>query len=459
MARSTSVNVGVNFVPNTSQIEAAMQKINNIDVQASVSGVSGDVTAPFQQAVGDLNKAISQGQGEKEISQLMSRIKAEAETARATLDAVTASLQAFYEGTPNQNNIKAIKEIETQLKSAYAELEKWNKNKQAYQNVFTEASSEGIEVSGVARTRAKRVQALEEEQKTQGQLNELQQKELEYLERANTLANELRQTRKGDIETNIRNLEERRTGLVSNTLTDEDYNAFVSSAAGTSSSITSQETFSANAASEYVTQMKEVQQETEKAKNEVLSFSDAFSSAFLGFSAGDILQSALKRGVEFFKDYDDTLTRTQMVTAMTRDEVLELTDTYNELAQQLSSTTSAVAEAQLVFYQQGLSTQEALLMTEASIAISKTGGIEAAEAADRLTAALKGYQLAATDAMDIADKMSALDAAAASSVDELTIAIQKSASQANSAGLDLDYYMAYLSTMQEVTREAPENIG
>lgn len=27
------------------------------------------------------------------------------------------------------------------------------------------------------------------------------------------------------------------------------------------------------------------------------------------------------------------------------------------------------------------------------------------------------------------------------------------------AGLDLDYYMAYLSTMQEVTREAPENIG
>lgn len=27
------------------------------------------------------------------------------------------------------------------------------------------------------------------------------------------------------------------------------------------------------------------------------------------------------------------------------------------------------------------------------------------------------------------------------------------------AGLDLNYYMAYLSTMQEVTREAPENIG
>ena len=171
-------------------------------------------------------------------------------------------------------------------------------------------------------------------------------------------------------------------------------------------------------------------------------------------SASNLLDGALSSAVNFFKEYDNILTRTMMVTTMNRDEVNALTDSYNDLANQLSSTTKDVAAAQLVFYQQGLNTQEALAMTEASITISKTGGIEAEEAADRLTAAIRGYQLAASDAMDIADKMSALDAAAASSVDELTVAMQKSASQARMAGLDLDYYMAYLSTMQEVTREA-----
>lgn len=113
-----------------------------------------------------------------------------------------------------------------------------------------------------------------------------------------------------------------------------------------------------------------------------------------------------------------------MVTGQTREEVNGLTSSYNKLANQLSSTTKDVAAAQLVFYQQGLGTSEALKMTEASIAVSKTGGIDAAEAADRLTAAVRGYQLSANEAMDIADKMSALDAAAASSVDELTVAMQ-----------------------------------
>lgn len=160
------------------------------------------------------------------------------------------------------------------------------------------------------------------------------------------------------------------------------------------------------------------------AKKEVVKFGDIVSGTFLGTSLSNLFQTGLSRGIEFFKDYDETLTRTMMVTGQTREEVNSLTSSYNKLANQLSSTTKDVAAAQLVFYQQGLGTSEALKMTEASIAVSKTGGIGAAEAADRLTAAVRGYQLSANEAMDIADKMSALDAAAASSVDELTVAMQ-----------------------------------
>ena len=169
---------------------------------------------------------------------------------------------------------------------------------------------------------------------------------------------------------------------------------------------------------------KEQQELNKAARQEASRITDVFAGSFLGMSASNLLDGALSSAVNFFKEYDNILTRTMMVTTMNRDEVNALTDSYNDLANQLSSTTKDVAAAQLVFYQQGLNTQEALAMTEASITISKTGGIEAEEAADRLTAAIRGYQLAASDAMDIADKMSALDAAAASSVDELTVAMQ-----------------------------------
>lgn len=187
-------------------------------------------------------------------------------------------------------------------------------------------------------------------------------------------------------------------------------------------------TTNANLSTTELKKFKEVESEvvkqTKEAKDQVVKFGDIISGTFLGTSLSNLFQTGLSRGIEFFKDYDEVLTRTMMVTGQTREEVNSLTSSYNKLANQLSSTTKDVAAAQLVFYQQGLGTSDALKMTEASIAVSKTGGIDAAEAADRLTAAVRGYQLSANEAMDIADKMSALDAAAASSVDELTIAMQ-----------------------------------
>lgn len=55
--------------------------------------------------------------------------------------------------------------------------------------------------------------------------------------------------------------------------------------------------------------------------------------------------------------------------------------------------------------------------------------------------------------------MSVLAAHSAASIDELATAMSKGAAQANQAGLSFDQYNAYLATMIEATREAPENIG
>ena len=52
-----------------------------------------------------------------------------------------------------------------------------------------------------------------------------------------------------------------------------------------------------------------------------------------------------------------------------------------------------------------------------------------------------------------------MPAASAADINELSTAFSKAAAQANQAGVGMDNYLAYLATMIEATREAPENIG
>lgn len=91
--------------------------------------------------------------------------------------------------------------------------------------------------------------------------------------------------------------------------------------------------------------------------------------------------------------------------------------------------------------------------------MSKVGAISAAEATEYLTSTLNGYKMSAQDAMSVVDKMSAVDLAAATSVEELALALQKTANMARTTGVELDEIIGMIATVSEVTRQAPEIIG
>jgi hypothetical protein len=61
--------------------------------------------------------------------------------------------------------------------------------------------------------------------------------------------------------------------------------------------------------------------------------------------------------------------------------------------------------------------------------------------------------------MLVSDKFAAVAAASATDYDELAIALSKVASQANLAGMSIDYTTALLTKGLETTREAPETMG
>lgn len=452
-AGNDTVNIKVKYIPDTSALKN-IKEIRMPEIKIGGKDVGKGVFDSYNNAIRNLNRELSKGTDASAITKAFKIVGEETTKVKTQINSMKEAINQSFQSPSNQSLIKDYQNLEKQLKKLDAESQKRRK-KSAELSSF---KSQNNMSTPQARKEISKAEALV----TAGE--KLTKQDQERLEIAKQIVAKEEELAKLRTQEEIRNAQKD----IKNQMSDSKYDSMISSAEanrllGQYNDILSRVGINLNGVTgeskKFSSSLDEQVNQVKAAKKEVVKFGDIISGTFLGTSLSNLFQTGLSRGIEFFKDYDETLTRTMMVTGQTREEVNGLTSSYNKLANQLSSTTKDVAAAQLVFYQQGLGTSEALKMTEASIAVSKTGGIDAAEAADRLTAAVRGYQLSANEAMDIADKMSALDAAAASSVDELTVAMQKSASQARMAGLDLDYYMAYLSTMQEVTREAPENIG
>lgn len=452
-AGNDTVNIKVKYIPDTSALKN-IKEIRMPEIKVGGKDAGKGVFDPYNNAIRDLNRELSKGTDASAITKAFKTVGEETTKVKTQINSMKEAINQSFQSPSNQSLIKDYQNLEKQLKKLDAESQK-RRRKSAELSSF---KSQNNMSTPQARKEISKAEALV----TAGE--KLTKQDQERLEIAKQIIAKEEELAKLRTQGEIRNAQKD----IKNQMSDSKYDSMISSTEanrilGQYNDILSRVGVNLNSVTgeskRFSSSLDEQVNQVKAAKKEVVKFGDIVSGTFLGTSLSNLFQTGLSRGIEFFKDYDETLTRTMMVTGQTREEVNSLTSSYNKLANQLSSTTKDVAAAQLVFYQQGLGTSEALKMTEASIAVSKTGGIGAAEAADRLTAAVRGYQLSANEAMDIADKMSALDAAAASSVDELTVAMQKSASQARMAGLDLDYYMAYLSTMQEVTREAPENIG
>lgn len=447
MAVDKNIQIGIKYIPDTSQVEKAIDKLGkktNINIDGK--NLNRDLVAPVKNAFNQLNKAASQGIHSEAYTKAFDDIIARTRAASQELENYKKKFSNIYSGDNFNKQETALKKS---MNAAIADKKKFDKNDDRLKTI--RADKDGIK----SITQANAI--LKSELATSKNLTVEEEKRLKFAQEYAKLHEEnIKLGGSKTITSNVNRTTKNYNDFVSG---KEAYDTIVSSSVDFKNALNEETKIYDTLADRGKKAYDEIIKEQEKAKKQALEFGDIVSSSFLGFSLSNIFSSALRQGVNFFKEYDEILTRTMMVTGMSRKEVNNLTEAYGEMAKRLKTTTKDVASAQLVFYQQGLSTRDAAAMTEASMAISKTGGIESSEAANRLTSAMRGYKLATSDAMEIADKMSALDAKAASSVNELTIAMQKSASQAKMAGLDLDYYMAYLSTMQEVTREAPENIG
>ena len=173
----------------------------------------------------------------------------------------------------------------------------------------------------------------------------------------------------------------------------------------------------------------------------------------------DTFTNSVSSAVRFMYDLDESLNNIRVVTNMSAGEMDNFAKKANDVAQALGQTTVAYTEGALLYLQQGKSMEEAAALTEATLIASNITGESTAQTAELLTAAMNGYNLAATEAMNITDKFAAVGAATGADFYELATGMSRVASMASTVGVGFDSLNAQIATISSVTREAPESIG
>lgn len=168
---------------------------------------------------------------------------------------------------------------------------------------------------------------------------------------------------------------------------------------------------------------------------------------------------SLEQAYGYSKNLDRSLNEIRIVSEKSAEDMARFAEQANKAAKALSTTTTNYTDASLIYYQQGLTDQEALDRTETTIKMANVAGTTAETASQQLTAIWNNFYDGSQSLEHYADVMVKLGAATASSSDEISEGIEKFAAVANTVGLSYEYAASALATVTAQTRESASIVG
>ncbi len=198
-------------------------------------------------------------------------------------------------------------------------------------------------------------------------------------------------------------------------------------------------------------------------KQDSISFFQDISRSAFKFTewyllAGGITSviDAIKNGVSYISQLDNSLNEIRIVTGKTQDEVLGLAESYNKLAKNMSVTTTEIASEAANLFRQGLNESEVEERMKAIIQYAKISSISLEQSDQIITATANATGESVQKIIDI---FAMLGDSTASGADEIGEALQKVASAAENSGLSLEKSASWIATISSITRESASTIG
>ena len=198
----------------------------------------------------------------------------------------------------------------------------------------------------------------------------------------------------------------------------------------------------------------------EKLKN---TMGNLFSGKNIAFTAYLVVLNEIRKAAsntrQEITDLDKSITDLSVAMGQGRNAAAEYLKQLNQQAQDIGATTKEVADSADSWLRQGKSVKETGELVYDSMILSKLGQIESADASTYLTSALNGYKKSASEAINIVDKLTAVDMESASDAGGLAESMSKTASAADMAGVSMDKLIGMIATVKEVTQDSDESVG
>lgn len=201
--------------------------------------------------------------------------------------------------------------------------------------------------------------------------------------------------------------------------------------------------------------------ETNRKSQDIERLADSIKDFFSISNAVQLFKNAVRDAIDTVKELDAAMTETAVVTDFDISDMWDQLPQYTSIANELGTTTLGAYETMTLFYQQGLKTNEVFEIGSETMKMARIAGMDYADATDKMTAALRGFnmELNAASAQKVNDVYSELAAITAADTNEIATAMTKTASIADNANMEFETTAAFLSQIIETTRESAETAG
>lgn len=166
--------------------------------------------------------------------------------------------------------------------------------------------------------------------------------------------------------------------------------------------------------------------------------------------------SQLRKGFDYVKDVDSSLTEIAMVTNKSIGDVQQWGKEYQTLAKTLSVSNKEMTQGAVGFVRQGLSQAEVLERLSTATMFAKITNTDFDESVELLTATVNGMGV---DIERAADVMIHLGDATATSGQEVAKGLSKTAGTASALGVEFEKVASWIAEISARTRDVPESVG
>lgn len=479
------LNINTQFTNVKSAVNAFQKQLSNIKIDANFSNSKGLADNFSKQAdqikakLEEINKFDFNTGSSKNYAALLQDVKTQYAQLSAAVNDYKVSLGK--EKSEVQDKLKTEQENLQTLKEKSKAEKEYIDGFQAYHKALAEAKTQNRELTedekqlvATYSSETRTMKQLKEDHKNTNQAKRESQAEIKKLQAANKSYTDLLKT-ESNVQTRIKTAIETTTAA-----RQDEYTAAKNQEAANKSNAAQlqKQTDAQNKQAETIRKAAEEEKKAQQIWQQASStFVDDFQKAA---SSSDELTSALDRQitkwtslgfivttakraisdiVQTYQELDDNLSAISAVSGIATDQLWgdmpQMIDNANNLALSIDDLTNGM----LLFYQQGLSTEETEIRLNAAGKMAAISQQDLATAVDQLTSTMNAFGMEGDDAANVVDVFANMAGKTATDVEELATAMARTASIAKNAGMSFEQTTAFIATMEETTRLSAETIG